>query len=62
MDEKPGFGLLGAVGIEIGSRGKISGFFEIAYDTAEAEFEPYAGVDETDIEVHGLIISGGVVF
>lgn len=61
MTEDPGFGLLGSIGIEFGKRGSISGFIEASYDTAEATFE-YNSSLKREIEVHGFVVSAGVVF
>lgn len=62
MVEKPGFGLMGAVGLEIGRRGRFSGFLEVSYDTAKATFEDTYYGDREEIKVHGVVISLGVVF
>ena len=66
VDTSAGFGLIGAVGFEIGKRGRTSFFIETAYDTAEATFKgtSYQNGKEKqeDIKINGLMISIGVVF
>jgi len=65
-----GTGLLGAVGVEIGKRGRISFFAEVAVDTAEATFEHadtsfFGGTqsgETEDINVTGTVVTVGVVF
>ncbi len=61
MTKDPGVGLLGAVGLEIGKRGRISGFLEVSHDTAEATFE-YSPFHREKIKVHGTVVSLGVLF
>jgi len=61
MTEDPGVGLLGAAGLEIGDRGRLSGFIEIAHDTAEATFE-YSAAHREKIKVNGTVITLGVTF
>lgn len=69
--DKAGVGFLGSFGVEFGKRGRISGFLEVSFDTAEATFDSTVKgpIDSLriknkreDIKVHGTIISAGVVF
>jgi hypothetical protein len=72
IEDEAAFGLLGTAGVEFGRRGKISGFFEISYDTAEATFNSgiagpmnFARKSPTrkeDIKVNGVVVSAGVTF
>ena len=58
--DEPDFGLVGALGAEFGRRGRISGFIEVSYDTAEGTFE--YGSNREEIKVHGTVVSLGVIF
>jgi len=66
VEDDAGSGLFGAVGVEIGRRGRGSFFIEVSKDTAEATFmhdNPSPGVkSREDIEVSGLAITIGGTF
>lgn len=61
-----GFGMLGAVGCEIGNDDGVSFFAEVAYDSAEATMQGRTwlqpnGITE-DVNVNALVVTMGVVF
>lgn len=67
VDSKAGAGLLGAVGVEIGRRGRGSFFAEVSLDTAEATFRhenPSPGVNSRaeDIKVSDVAVTVGFTF
>ena len=63
-NDDAGFGFLGAVGAEIGTRGKFSFFIEASYDTAETTFSinERGYRREEDIKINGFAVSVGVTF
>ena len=66
VDSKAGAGLLGAVGVEIGKRGRVSFFGEVSLDTAEATFRhdnpAPGGSSSEDIKVSDVAVTLGVTF
>jgi len=61
IEDEPEIGLLGAVGFEFGTRGKISGFIEVSHDTSKATFK-YSNNPSEEIEIQSTCATIGISF